>query len=99
MGEEQSAQGGFGAAAQSDLRQSLRSVNPAGVGQALPSFSRENPHVAPAAAATAGFLLGGGLTPRLLATAARLLTRSYARGIVTQALHDMVGEQLFAERR
>jgi hypothetical protein len=79
--------------AQTRTEEALGRLDPAEVAQAVAAFARENPHVALAAAASLGFLLGGGLTPRLLGTLGLMATRGYLRGTVAQLL-DVVAEQL-----
>lgn len=64
------------------------------IAQAVAEFARENPRVALAAAAGLGFLLGGGLSPRLLGTLGLVATRGYLRGTVTEALQGALSDQL-----
>ncbi|WP_437334752.1 hypothetical protein [Sorangium sp. So ce394] len=63
------------------------------VTRAVSAFARENPHVALAAAAGLGFLLGGGLTPRVLSKLGSLATRSYVKSTFAQAIGAFVDEQ------
>jgi len=60
------------------------------------SFARENPRTAVAIALGIGFVLGGGLTPRVLlgigAVAARRLARNYAREQLSGITRGMVGK-------
>ncbi|AUX38078.1 MULTISPECIES: hypothetical protein [Sorangium] len=63
------------------------------VTRAVSAFARENPHVALAAAAGLGFLLGGGLTPRVLSRLGALATRSYVKGTFAQAVGTFFDEQ------
>jgi hypothetical protein len=66
------------------------------VGQALEKvsgFARENPHTALAAAAAVGFVLGGGLTPRIVGAAAMFAGRRY----LNQALRDTLDGALRAQ--
>jgi hypothetical protein len=62
------------------------------VAQAVAGFARENPHVALAAAAGLGFLLGGGLTPRMLGKLGLLATRGYVRRSALQALQGALSD-------
>ncbi len=48
--------------------------------------TRENPHAALAGAVAVGFLLGGGLTPRLLGAVAMFAARRYFRATVEETL-------------
>src|SRR5690349_5377328 len=58
-------------------------------------FAREHPHAAVASACALGFLLGGGLTPRLLALFASVVGRRYLaealRETVERALEGKLG--------
>ena len=63
------------------------------VTRAVSSFARENPHVALAAAAGLGFLLGGGLTPRVLSRLGSFATRSYVKSTFAQAVGTFLDEQ------
>jgi ElaB/YqjD/DUF883 family membrane-anchored ribosome-binding protein len=59
----------------------LTRVDPDQIISAVASFARENPHTALAAAAGIGFLLGGGMTPRVLGTVGLYVARRYFRQI------------------
>jgi hypothetical protein len=64
-------------------------------------FARANPHAALAGAVAVGFVIGGGLSPRLLAGAAmilgrRMLTHAVRDGIEA-ALENYVGSMSAAE--
>lgn len=50
------------------------------------NVAREHPHAAIAGAIAVGFLLGGGLTPRLLGAAALFTARRYFRATVEETL-------------
>lgn len=63
------------------------------VTRAISAFARENPHVALAAAAGLGFLLGGGLTPRVLGRLGTLASRSYVKNTLAQAVESILSEQ------
>jgi hypothetical protein len=58
--------------------------------------ARENPHSAIAAALGVGFLLGGGLTPRLLASIALIAGRRLLAQAATEALESAVRQQIDA---
>lgn len=72
-----------------DLRRVLDSAS---------ELARESPHAALAIAVAAGFVLGGGLTPRLLGTAAMVAGRSYLGRAVRETLATVVEEQIAAAR-
>ena len=61
---------------------------------AAAELARESPHMALAIAAAAGFILGGGLTPRLLGTAAMIAGRTYLGRAMRATLSTVVQEQL-----
>jgi hypothetical protein len=65
-------------------------TDPGQVVQSVAAFARENPHVALAAAAGVGFLLGGGLTPRLMGALGFFAGRIYFREAVQEALVELV---------
>ncbi|WP_437733856.1 hypothetical protein [Sorangium sp. So ce1335] len=67
------------------------------VTRAVSAFARENPHVALAAAAGLGFLLGGGLTPRVLSRLGSFATRSYVKNTLAQAVGTLFDEQARAQ--
>lgn len=53
---------------------------------AVSNVAREHPHAALVGAVAVGFLLGGGLTPRLLGAAALFAARRYFRMTVEETL-------------
>lgn len=72
-----------------DLRRVLDSAS---------ELARESPHVALAIAAAAGFVLGGGLTPRLIGSAAMIAGRTYLGRALRETLTTVVEEQIAAAR-
>ncbi|MRG97678.1 hypothetical protein [Polyangium spumosum] len=64
----------------------LGGVDPSQVLTMVSDVARANPHAALAGAVAVGFLLGGGLTPRLLGAAALFAARRYFRGAVEETL-------------
>jgi hypothetical protein len=58
------------------------------------SFAREHPHAAIAGAFGIGFLLGGGLSPRLLGGVAMLAGRRYWSQIARATLEGVLRDQL-----
>ena len=69
-------------------------IDPRELAQAVAEFARENPHTALAGAFAVGFLLGGGLTPRLLASIAMLVGRKYLAEAAREALEGAVRQQI-----
>src|SRR3954471_20321948 len=72
-----------------DLRRAIDSAS---------ELARESPHAALALALAAGFVLGGGLTPRLLGSVAMIAGRTYLSRAVRETLATVVEEQLAAAR-
>ncbi|MBI2393133.1 MAG: hypothetical protein HYV09_26345 [Deltaproteobacteria bacterium] len=68
---------------------------------AIESYARENPRTAVAVAVGVGFVLGGGLTPRILlglgALAARTFARDYVRGQIQSAASGLLGGETRGE--
>jgi hypothetical protein len=73
----------------------LSKIDPNQVIGVVSHFARENPHAALGCALAVGFLLGGGLTPRLLGSVAVLAGRKYVnqalRGTLEGVLRDQLG--------
>lgn len=61
---------------------------------AVADFARESPHAAVAGAFALGFLLGGGLTPRLLASMALFAGRRYVAEAARDAIEGAVRERI-----
>ncbi|MDC0741142.1 hypothetical protein [Polyangium mundeleinium] len=74
----------------------LGGVDPNEVLTMVSDVARANPHAALAGAVAVGFLLGGGLTPRLLGAAALFTARRYFRATVEETLAGL--EHGLAER-
>lgn len=71
----------------------LNAVNPKEVVSMVEGFARENPRAALLGAVTVGFLLGGGLTPRLLSTVAMIAGRKYMNQTVRSTMQSVLREQ------
>lgn len=67
----------------------------------IESYARENPRTAVAIAVGVGFVLGGGLTPRILfglgALAARTVGRDYVRAQLGSYASGLLGDRAEAE--
>jgi dienelactone hydrolase len=85
---EPAAQGAEGVMEQAE------GIDPRELAQAAAEFARENPHTAVAGAFAVGFLLGGGLTPRLLASIALFAGRKYLAEAARGALEGAVRQQI-----
>lgn len=72
-----------------DLRRAMDSAS---------ALARESPHVALGAALLLGFVLGGGLTPRLLGSLAMIVGRTYLGRTARETLVTVIEEQLGATR-
>jgi hypothetical protein len=93
-GEVNATQGRDG---QEKANEALGRLDATEVTRAVSAFARENPHVALAAAAGLGFLLGGGLTPRVLSRLGSFATRSYVKSTLAQAVGAILDEQARAQ--
>lgn len=62
--------------------------------QSATEAAKESPHAALAAAFAVGFLLGGGLTPRLLVSLAIFAGRKYVSEAARDALQQVAREQI-----
>lgn len=69
-------------------------IDPDELARTAIELARENPHTALGAAFAVGFLLGGGLTPRLLVSIAALAGRRYFAQIARDALESAVRQQI-----
>jgi hypothetical protein len=69
-------------------------VDPREILAAAASFAKDNPHAALAGAFAVGFLLGGGLTPRLLASAALVAGKRYLAENAREALMGAVRKEI-----
>lgn len=74
----------------------LAGVDPAAILHTTEELARENPHAVLAAAFGVGFLLGGGLTPRLLASIALFAGKRYLAQAARGALESTVRQQIDA---
>jgi hypothetical protein len=72
----------------------LGAIDPKEVVSMVEGFVRENPRVALLGAVAAGFLLGGGLTPRLLSTVAVIAGRNYLNHTVRNTMQSVLREKL-----
>jgi hypothetical protein len=88
--EKETSQDGI----QGAMEETLARIDAGEVVEAVAAFARENPHTALAVAAGAGFVLGGGMTPRLLGAIGLFAARQYLRGTIRDALQGAVSEQL-----
>jgi hypothetical protein len=76
----------------------LENFDPGEALGAVAEYAKENPHVALAAAAGVGFILGGGLTPRMLAGVAFFVGRRYANVAMRGALEGaLFGQNKLAD--
>jgi dienelactone hydrolase len=65
--------------------------------EAVTEWAQDNPHLALASAAAVGFLLGGGLTPRMLGAAGMLAARHYLKQTANELLEAVVPPDLAGE--
>ena len=70
----------------------LAGVEPGEMLNQVTTFARENPHLALAGAAAVGFVLGGGLTPRLVGAVGMFAARRYLQGAMREAVETVLRE-------
>ena len=95
-GVQQNARGNGGPAQgeQQELFPGLSQIDPQQALSAVTDFARQNPHAALGAGVAVGFLLGGGLTPRLIGAIGLFAARRYFRQTVNQTLEAVLHEEL-----
>ena len=99
MNESKTVQGdGEPRDAEADGEPGLDGVDLRRVTDSASELARESPHVALGLALVVGFLLGGGLTPRLLGSLAMIAGRTYLGRTVRETLASVVEEQMTAAR-
>jgi hypothetical protein len=76
------------------LAPDLSAIDPTQLLRAAADFARDNPHAAIGGALAIGFLLGGGLTPRMLGSLALIAGRRYAADIAREAFSGVVQREL-----
>jgi hypothetical protein len=78
------------------LAPGLEGIDPAALVRTAAEFARDNPHAAIGGAFAIGFLLGGGLTPRILTSIALIAGRRYATAAAREALAGIVQREIAA---
>ena len=68
----------------------LSNIQPGEVIAQVETFARANPHLALAGAAALGFVLGGGLTPRLVGAVGMIAARRYMQGAMKESLDSFL---------
>lgn len=89
--QEAASQGAEGAMGEEEA---AAGIDPQEILQAATEFAKENPHTAIAGAFAVGFLIGGGLTPRLIASVALFAGRRYLAQAARDALEGAVRQQI-----
>lgn len=69
-------------------------LDPGEAVEALREWAKDNPHMAVAGAAAVGFLLGGGLTPRMLGAIGMVAARHYLKRTAEEVIDKLVPEQV-----
>jgi hypothetical protein len=77
-----------------DPEERSEAIDPEEIARAAAELTRESPHTALAGAFAVGFLLGGGLTPRLLTSLLLFVGRRYATEMARETLGSAVRRQL-----
>src|SRR5262245_23845499 len=73
-----------------ELESAVSTFEPREVIAQVESFARANPHLALAGAAAIGFVLGGGLTPRLVGAVGMIAARRYLSGTMKETLGSLL---------
>lgn len=68
-------------------------IDPSEALETVSQWARENPHAALAAAAGVGFLLGGGLTPRMLGAVGLMAARYYFKQAIGGTLEQVLPQE------
>jgi hypothetical protein len=79
------------------VREQEEGVLPFDAGEAVEvvsQWARENPHAAVAAAAGIGFLLGGGLSPRLVGAVGLMAARHYFKQSIGETIEQLVPREM-----
>jgi hypothetical protein len=66
-----------------------KEFDPSQAVESITKLARENPHVALAGAVAIGFVLGGGMTPKLLGAIAMFVARNYFRATVEETFSSL----------
>jgi hypothetical protein len=74
----------------SDLEGALANIPAGEILTQVKAFARESPHIALAGAAAIGFVLGGGLTPRLVGAVGMIAARRYLQGSMKETLDSLL---------
>lgn len=86
MHQEQTTAAEPDAGEKSSLEAELADIDAREVLASIGELAREHPHAALAGAAALGFVLGGGLTPRVLAMVGTFAGRRYANRVLREVL-------------
>lgn len=81
-----------------DLLSKLSEMDPQHALAVVGDFARANPHVALGGGVLVGFLLGGGLTPRILGAVGLLAARRYLRQTINETLEGVLHEEVMHRR-
>lgn len=71
----------------------LAEVDPEQVIATVERVARDNPHLALAGAAAIGFVLGGGLTPRIVGAVGLMAARYYFRQVVSETFEAKLRDE------
>jgi hypothetical protein len=73
----------------SDIQGALSNIEPGEVIAQVTTFARANPHLALGGAVALGFVLGGGLSPRLISAVGMIAARRYLAGSMKETLESL----------
>ena len=68
----------------------LSNIEPGEVIAQVTTFAKANPHLALGGAAALGFVLGGGLSPRLISAVGMIAARRYLAGSMKETLESLM---------
>ena len=93
-GVHQNARAGGDQGEPGELFSGLSQIDPQQALGTISEMTRQNPHAAIGVGLAVGFLLGGGLTPRLLGAIGLFAARRYFRQTINQTLESVLQEEL-----
>jgi hypothetical protein len=70
--------------------------SPTEIARGVSEWARENPHAALAGATAVGFLLGGGVTPKMIGAVGLLVARYYFKQTVSDVLETILPAEVIA---
>jgi hypothetical protein len=94
MGDAGQHREGSGPEGEPAEQEGIEPIDPEQVARAAAEITRENPHTTLAGAFAIGFVLGGGLTPRLLGSLLIVVGRRYAAEMARESLCSALRQRI-----